>query len=405
MSPAARALERCHREDGPALLAGLARELRSLDLAEEALADAQVAALRQWPAEGVPGNPAGWLRTVARRRARDRLRREATLRRKLPLLVVDPPAGAPEPVGPVADDRLRLLFCVCHPALSPQAQVALCLRLVAGLPTAEVARLFLVAEPAMAARITRAKRKVAEAGIPFRVPPPTELPARLGGVLATAYLVFTAGYAPADGERLVRLELCAEALRLARLVRGLLPADPEAAGLLALLLLQHARRDARVRDGRLVRLADQDRALWRRDELAEGLALLAAAGGGRYALEAAIAAEHALAPDAASTDWRAIGRRYAALEALRPSPAVRLNRAVAVAEAEGPAAGLALLEGLDAALPRSHALHAARAELHLRTGDRAAAAAALDRALALAGNAVVRAHLAERRAALSSAAA
>ncbi len=365
--------------------------------------DAQVDALRQW-AGGVPANPAGWLLTVARRRGRDRLRRDATLARKLPLLVHDAPDAAEEDddVTTIADERLRLFFTACHPALARPAQVALTLRYAGGLTTREVARLFLVPEPTMAARLTRAKHKIAQAGIPYRVPADADLPERLAGVLAVVYLMFTEGYAPGAGERLVRTELCAEAIRLGRLLRELLPDEPEVTALLALMLLQHARRDARERDGKLVRLPDQDRALWRRDEIAEGLELLhraARGGGGRYVVQAQIAGEHA---DDRPTDWEAVAVLYAQLERLQPSPAVRLNRAVAVAEAEGPEAGLALLDGLDAELPRSHGVALARAELLARLGRPAAARAAYDRALELAANEVVRAHVAERRAALAA---
>jgi RNA polymerase sigma-70 factor (ECF subfamily) len=380
----------------------LARELRSLDLAEEALQEAHVAALRQWAAGGVPANPAGWLLTVARRRARDRLRRDATLARKLPLLVsAAEPAGSDEneDVEAIPDERLRLVFTVCHPALAVEARLALTLRYVGGLTTREVARLFVVSEPTMAARITRAKRKIAEAGIPYRVPRGPDLPERLESVLAVVYLIFTEGYFAAGGPRLLRAELCEEAIREGRLLHELMPGEPEVDALLALMLLQHARRDARVRDGRLVRLADQDRSLWRRDEIVEGLGLAdrAARGGppGPYLRQAMIAAEHA-APG--GTDWRAVAALYERLEELRPSPIVRLNRAVAVAEAAGPAAGLALLEDLDATLPRSHQLPAARAELLARLGEEEAALAAYDQALALAANPVVREHLAERRA-------
>jgi RNA polymerase sigma-70 factor, ECF subfamily len=352
----------------------------------------------------VPANPAGWLLTVARRRGRDRLRRDATLARKLPLLVPDAPAGEDEEddVTTIADERLRLFFTACHPALGRAAQVALTLRYAGGLTTREVARLFLVAEPTMAARLTRAKRKIAQAGIPYRVPADADLPERLAGVLAVVYLLFTEGYSPGAGERLVRTERCAEAIRLGRLLRELLPDEPEVTALLALMLLQHARRDARERDGRLVRLPDQDRSLWRADEIAEGLELVhraARGGGGRYLVQAQIAGEHA---DARPTDWEAVATLYARLEQLQPTPAVRLNRAVAVAEAEGAEAGLALLDGLDEDLPRSHGVALARAELLARLGRDGEARAAYDRALELAGNAVVRAHVAERRAALGA---
>jgi len=410
VSDAAAGAERVFRAHGPRLLALLARELRSIDAAEDALQDAHVAALRQWT-EREPANPAGWLLTVARRRARDRLRRDATLARKLPLLVVEDPAGgmdaapaaAPVDEAPIADERLRMIFTACHPALSPEARVALTLRYALGLATAEVARLFHVAEPAMAARLTRAKRKIAAAGIPYRVPAPADLPGRRAGVLAVVYLVFTEGHAPARGGRVVRGELCAEAIRLARLLRELIPGDDEVTALLALMLLTHARSAARTAaDGSLVVLCEQDRGRWDRALIDEGLALIATVDGdGAYALQARIAAEHATAPDTEGTNWSAIADRYAALEAIQPTPAVRLNRAVAVAEVHGPRAGLALLEGLDAALGGGHALHTARAELLLRAGDVEAADEALGRAASLAGNAAVREHLVARRADVS----
>jgi RNA polymerase sigma-70 factor (ECF subfamily) len=302
----------------------------------------------------------------------------------------------------IADERLRLVFTACHPALSRAAQVALTLRYVGGLPTAEIARLFLVSEPTMAARLTRAKRKIAEAGIPYRVPARPDLPERLTSVLAVAYLVFTAGYAPGGGDRLIRNELCAEAIRLGRLLFELLPRESEVTALLALMLLQHARRDARVEDGHLVLLPDQDRGRWHREEIAEALELTGRALRlglpGPYLLQAMIAAQHALTAQASQTDWRAVAALYGQLEQLQPSPIVRLNRAVAVAEADGPAAGLELLDDLDQALPGSHQLPAARAEFLLRLDRIDDALRAYDRALALAGNDVVRSHLMERRA-------
>jgi RNA polymerase sigma-70 factor, ECF subfamily len=397
------------REHGFALLAILAREQRSLDVAEDALQDAHVAALRQWP-EQPPRDPPAWLLTVARRRARDLARREATLERKLPLLAVDRPAAGAEDelddAPAVPDDRLRLIFTVCHPALAPAARVALTLRYAGGLTTPEVARLLLVSESAMAARLTRAKHKIAAAQIPYGVPAASDLPERLGGVLAVVQLIFTEGHLATAGPRLLRPELCAEAIRLARVLRPLVPADPELLGLTGLMLLVHARRDSRVRDGRLVTLGEQDRRRWARGEIEEGLALVAAAARahdppGRYALQGLIAAQHALAADAESTDWPAIARLYARLEALDPSPVVRINRAVAVGESDGPRAGLALLEGLEARAAGLQ-LDLARAELLARSGDRDGALAAFDRALALTGNGPVRAHLRRRRAAVGA---
>jgi RNA polymerase sigma-70 factor, ECF subfamily len=353
---------------------------------------------------------------VARRRATDRFRREAVLARKLPLL-----AGPDEVAGPdgdddgihdgiggevdaIPDERLRLLFTCCHPALSTEAAVALTLRLLGGLTTAEIARAFLVPEATMAARITRAKRKIAAAGVPYRVPTGAELPDRLAGVLRVLYLVFTEGHSASSGPSLVRADLCAEAVRLAAVTAALLPDEPEALGLHALLLLQHARRGARVdAGGRLVLLADQDRSRWDAAQVADGLALVRAAArrvalpaAGPFLLQAAIAAEHARAPTAASTDWARIARLYAVLEERTGSPVVRLNRAVAVAEVDGPGAGLALLDGLDARLRGYHLLPATRADLLRRLGAHDRARAEYARALGLAGNDADRAFLRAR---------
>ena len=396
------AVERAHREHWGRLLALLTRLVGSLDVAEEALQDAYATALTAWARDGVPGRPDAWLLTAARHRARDRFRREATLARKLPLLVgpevADGPEAGDEEMSTIPDERLRLLFTCCHPALAVEARVALTLRLLGGLTTAQIAHAFLVPEPTMAARITRAKKKIATAGIPYRVPPDAELPARLGGVLAVLYLVFTEGHAATSGDRPVRRELCDEAIRLARVLVALMPDEPEAAGLLALLLLQHARRDARVDPaGRLVLLPDQDRSRWDAGQIAEGLALVRGAAG-PYQLQAAIAAEHARAPTAADTDWGRIAALYAALEELTGSPVVRLNRAVAVAEVAGPAAGLELLDGLD--LPGFHLLPATRADLLRRLGRPAEARQHYAEALALAGNAADRDFLTRRLAAL-----
>ncbi|HEY4276866.1 MAG TPA: sigma-70 family RNA polymerase sigma factor [Conexibacter sp.] len=427
-------LDSVYRVQAGRLLALLVGELRDFDLAEDALQEAWEAAARQWPRDGLPANPGGWLLTVARRRARDRLRRAGTLARKLPLLMVEeqrggspaattttpahdgstPPPGASderatrlaEEDDVIPDERLRLVFTSCHPALAPEVRLALTLRFVAGLSTREVARLLLVSEPTMAARLTRAKQKIAQSGIPYRVPRDSELPERLESVLAVVYLVFTEGYLPASGPQVVRAEVCAEAIRLGRLLRELLPDEAEPVALLALMTLQHARRDARVdADGRIARLEDQARERWRSDEIAEGLALVEEAArrawhgavARPYVLEALIAAEHARAATAAATDWHVIAELYARLEQVKPSPIVRLARAVAVAEADGPAAALPLLDGVEDRLPRNPQPHVARAEL-LRALDRPAEArAAYDRALALAQNDAVRDHLAARR--------
>jgi RNA polymerase sigma-70 factor, ECF subfamily len=408
LTDAHHALDAALREHWARLLALLIRDYASVDVAEDSLQEAYAAAAEHWPG-GVPDNPAGWLLTTARRKATDRLRREATLARKLPLLVVDEVADAPDAdVDAIPDERLRLICTCCHPALSPEASVALTLRLVAGLQTREIARLFLVSESTMAARITRAKRKIAASAIPFRVPDRTELPARLTRVCLVTYLLFTEGYAATSGPDLVRVELCDEAIRLQRVVVELAPRNAEAVGLLALMVLQHARRDARFESGTLVRLSDQRRDRWHRDEVDEGRALLRRAvaadpSPGPYTVQAAIAAEHLRAPTAADTDWAAIARLYIQLERMTGSPVVRLNRAVAVAEAEGPAVGLAVLDGLDELLPRTHRLPATRAELLRRLGDRPAAVAEYDRAIERVGTAAERAYLMSRRDELTSA--
>ena len=396
------AVERAHRDYWGRLLALLTRLLGGLDAAEESLQDAYEIALTAWARDGVPDRPDAWLLTTARRRATDRFRREATLARKLPLLVV--PEAEPEVVdlSTIPDERLRLLFTCCHPALPAEARVALTLRQLGGLTTAEIARAFLVPEPTMAARITRAKKKIAAAGIPYRVPTDVELPERLAGVLAVLYLVFTEGHSASSGDAPVRVDLCEEAIRLARVLVGLMPDEPEAVGLLALLLLQHARREARYAGGRLVLLPEQDRSRWDAGQIAEGQALLRSASGHRAGpslLQAALAAEHARATTAADTGWDRIAALYAALESVTGSPVVRLNRAVAVAEVDGPAAGLALLDGLE--LPGFHLLPATRADLLRRLGRPVEAARWYDEAIGLAGNAADRDFLTRRRAELS----
>ncbi|MFD2081097.1 RNA polymerase sigma-70 factor, ECF subfamily [Actinopolymorpha cephalotaxi] len=403
------AVEQAFGDHWGRLLALLTGQLRSLEIAEESLADAFERAIRHWAVDGVPDRPEAWLLTTARNRGVDQLRREKTLARKLPLLVVDAePAGAAgstDPADPadlvdlaagakeeIPDERLRLLFTCCHPALAIPARVALTLRMVGGLTTAEIARAFLVSEPTMAARITRAKKKIAAAGIPYRVPRGADLPERLGGVLAVLYLVFTEGHAASSGETLVRRGLCAEAIRLTRVVSALLPAEPDPVALLALMVLQHSRRDARTdEEGRLVVLPEQDRSRWHRAEIDEGVALVERAASYRqvsaYLLQAAIAAEHAGAARAVDTDWAAIAQLYERLERLTGgSPVVRLNRAVAVAETAGADAGLALLDGLEERLGDYQPLLVARAEFMRRTGDHDAARRAYVRARELAGN-------------------
>jgi RNA polymerase sigma-70 factor (ECF subfamily) len=395
------AIEQAYREHWARLLALLVTRLRRFDLAEESLQDAYVAAARTWPEQGVPANPAAWLMTAARRRALDLLRREDSDRRRLPLLVTDGPEPAAEPDDPdgITDERLRLLFACCHPALPADARAALMLRFGAGLTTAEIARLFLVQEPTMAARLTRAKTKIAQAGIPLRQPTAADLPARLDVLLAVVYLLFSEGYRATTGTDLHRPRLAAEAIRLGYLLGELLPAHRETVALLALMILQNARRDARTdAHGRLVRLGDQDRVRWHHDEIGRGLGLLSALDGespGEYHLQALIAAEH-VRPD--GPDRHRVALLYADLERRTGSPVVRLNRAVAVTEAGSPEAGLTLLEGLDAALPRNHLVPATRAELLLRVGRRAEAAAEFDKALALVRTDAERDHLERRRA-------
>ena len=391
-------VDAAYREHWARLLALLARELRDIDLAEDALQEAFSAASRAW-GDSPPRNPAAWLLTAARRRAIDDLRRQAALARRLPLLVVDQTPDDNEP-DMFPDERLRLIFTCAHPALDLSARVALTLRLVAGLTTAQIARLFLVSEPTMAARITRAKKKIAAAGIPYRVPGPDDLAERLQGVHTVVYAIFTEGYAATDGDRLVRVEVCAEAIHLGRMLVALMPSDPESSALLALMLLHNARRSARVDGGQLVRLADQDRRRWHTDEIAEGLGLTShvlRSGAGPYAIQAAIAAEHAVAATADVTDWPAIAELYRVLEERTASPVVRMNRAVAVAECEGPAAGLAVLEGLDEALARHHLLPAIRADLLRRLGRTDEAVRAYDDALALVGNGAERDFLVRQR--------
>ncbi|MEU4167899.1 RNA polymerase sigma factor [Streptomyces sp. NPDC026665] len=378
-------------------VAVLIRFLGDIDLAEEAVQEAFTTAVAKWPETGVPPSPAGWIITTARNRAVDRLRRESTRAARQAeaarLHVPDDPVEE----GPVRDDRLRLIFTCCHPALAPQAQVALTLRLLGGLSTAQIARAFLVPEPTMAQRIVRAKAKIRDAGIPYRLPRDADLPDRVRGVLAVVYLVFNEGYGG-------RADLTAEALRLGRLLVELMPDEPEALGLLALMLLVEARRPARTTaDGDLVLLAEQDRARWDRDLITEGQALvrrcLRRDRPGPYQIQAAVNAVHSDAPTAAATDWGQILALYDQLMALAPSPVVALNRAVAVAETQGPERALALVEELD--LEGYHAFHAVRAELLRRLGRDAEALRAYDTAVALTASAPERALLERSRAALA----
>ncbi len=385
------------------MLAATVRVTRDLDLAEECVQDAYAQALAAWPAAGVPSKPGAWLTTVARRRALDLLRRDTVLRRAVPLLVEDDVAPSYEPSDAIPDDRLRLICTCCHPALSPEAQVALTLRLICGLSTAEVARAFLVSESTMAARITRAKKKIAAARIPYRVPSAAELPERVDSILAVVHLVFTTGHTAPVGDELVRRDLVERSLDLTRMLSALLPGNPDVLGLLALILLTDARRDTRTGDdGRLLLLAEQDRSAWDRAAIGEGIALvheaLRSRPPGRYALQAAIAAVHAEAPSWDLTDWAEVVALYDVLAQIWPSPVVALNRAVAVGFARGAAAGLAELDRLgdEPQLAGYSYLPAARAEFLRQLGRDAAAQLAYEEALLLTGNAVERQFLLDR---------
>ncbi|MDT7742604.1 MAG: polymerase sigma-70 factor, subfamily [Actinomycetota bacterium] len=404
----AAAVADAHRREWAFVLAAPVRVTRDLDLAEECVQDAYARALSTWGHAGVPDRPGAWLTTSARRRALDVLRRDATARRSLPLLLEETagPAAEVEPdhVAPeIGDDRLRLVFTCCHPTLGRDAQVALTLRLVCGLSTAEVARAFLVSEPTMAARITRAKKKITTARIPYRVPTTEELPARIDAVLTVMHVVFTTGHTAPRGDELTRRDLVERALDLARMLRMLLPADADVAGLLGLILLTDARRDARVdSDAALVVLADQDRTRWDRAAIVEGVALVHEAlrhrPPGRFALMAAIAAVHDEAPTWGDTDWREIVALYGLLVQIWPSPVVALNRAVAIGFADGPDAGLAALDALadEPQLAGYSYLAASRAEFLTRLGRPDEARSAFAEALLLTENTVERAFLCSR---------
>jgi RNA polymerase sigma-70 factor, ECF subfamily len=351
-----------------------------------------VVALERWPRDGVPPNPAGWIVTTARNKAIDRLRRDRRRDELARLEALAPRGSVSEPAGDIPDERLELIFACCHPALAPESRIALTLRALGGLSTSEVARAFLVSPDAMAQRLVRAKRKLRAAGIRFELPRADDLPARLASVLATLYLIFNEGYAATAGDSLVRRDLCAEAIRLTRVLCTLLPGAPEPIGLLALMLLHDSRRDARVdAAGRLVLLADQDRSRWDREEIAEGTALmeraLALGGGGPYTLQAVIAAEHARAE---GPDWTRVVQVHDRLLEIHGGPVVALNRAVAVGMARGPEAGLALMDELEDELAGYHLFHSARADMLRRLDRRGEAAAAYERALRLAGNPVER---------------
>jgi RNA polymerase sigma-70 factor (ECF subfamily) len=408
------AIERAFRDERAAVLATLIRHVGDFQLAEDAVQDAFASAVTAWRRDGVPANPGAWITVAARRRAIDRLRRDRSLsdraERLAELVRLDRQEHAPvNEESAIGDDRLRLIFTCCHPALALPARVALTLRALGGLTTGEIARAFLVAEPTMGKRIVRAKSKIADARIPYRVPPDDELPDRLRGVLRVLYLIFNEGYSATEGDRLVRGELCSEAIRLGRMLSKLMPDEAEVWGLLALMLLHDARRAARVDSrGRYAAIDHQDRSLWDQGRIREGMRALERAARfrcpGQYQLQATIAALHISSPDPGTTDWAQIAELYGALAKLTPSPVIEVNRAAAVGFADGAEAGLELLGLLlsHPALTRYQPLHATHAELLRRAGDPAGAARAYERAIALSTNAVERAELERRLQALDA---
>jgi RNA polymerase sigma-70 factor (ECF subfamily) len=395
---AAAQIETTFREEHGRVLAALISQLGDFTLAEDALQDALVNALERWQVDGVPRNPGAWLTQVAKRRAIDRLRRHAMQQRKAPLLEV-PEADEDEPeMDTFPDDRLKLMFTCCHPSLALEAQVALTLHTLGGLSTAEIARAFLVPVPTMAQRLARARGKIRDAGIPYRVPPANLLPERIDALLAVIYLIFNEGYCATSGDTLTRHELCGEAIRLARVLVALMPESAEARGLLALMLLHDSRRETRATaTGELVLLAEQDRSQWDQAKIREGVAILdealALRDPGPYQVQAAISALHAEAPSADATDWQQIAALYGTLAQMMPSMVVEVNRAVAVAMALGATAGLHLLLRLESEAPHYYPYHVARADLLRRTGQREAAADAYQQAIRLCHNATERAYL------------